>query len=92
MAALNRTFALAKANGVDEAIAEAEKMALTDNHFYFVLLAELYKDRDPEKARDYLQKALLTARTEPLKNIIKEKMKSDVDEKKAPAASNKRCL
>ena len=35
VAALNRTFALSKANGKKEAIAEAEKLQLTDNHYYF---------------------------------------------------------
>src|ERR1019366_5923239 len=46
IAALNRTYALSKANGKQEAIVEAEKLKLTNNHFYFTLLGELYCDTD----------------------------------------------
>jgi RNA polymerase sigma-70 factor (ECF subfamily) len=34
IAALNRTYALSKANGKEEAIVEAEKLHLTDCHLY----------------------------------------------------------
>ena len=44
--ALNRTFALAKVNGKSTAIAEAEKLKLTDNHLYYSLLGNLYTDVD----------------------------------------------
>ncbi|WP_158796177.1 RNA polymerase sigma factor [Pedobacter sp. L105] len=50
IAALNRTFALAKTNGKWEAILEAEKLNLTDNHFYYSLLGHLYTDFDRAKA------------------------------------------
>ncbi len=43
IAALNRTYALSKANGKAVAIIEAEKLNLVNNHFYFTLLGELYK-------------------------------------------------
>ena len=42
IAALNRTYALAKVNGKKEAIIEAEKISLTGNHLYHSLLGELY--------------------------------------------------
>lgn len=63
IAALNRTFALAKANGVLEAIIEAEKIGLTDNHFYFTLLGELYKTVDKAKARQHFTSALALAKS-----------------------------
>ena len=58
VAALNRTFALAMSRGKEEAIAEAEKLDLTDNHFYFSLLGNLYTSIDNDKARKYYIKAL----------------------------------
>ena len=43
VAAMNRTFALAHANSVPEAIKEAKKLDLKQNHLYYSLMAELYK-------------------------------------------------
>lgn len=37
IAALNRTYALSRANGIPEAIVEAEKLNLQANHYYFTL-------------------------------------------------------
>ena len=74
IAALNRTYALAKANGKAEAIIEAEKLNLADNHFYFTLLGELYKDIDNNKAKQNLQKALTLAKTQIDKQTIKKKI------------------
>ena len=76
IAALNRTYALAKANGREEAIIEAEKLNLTDNHFYFALLGELYKDVDSKKAKHNFQSALLLARTQTDKDTIQKKIDS----------------
>jgi len=64
IAALNRTYALSKANGKQEAIIEAEKLQLTDNHFYFTLLGELYTNIDNNKAQQNFQKALSMAKTQ----------------------------
>ncbi|HEY1872047.1 MAG TPA: DUF6596 domain-containing protein, partial [Chitinophagaceae bacterium] len=50
VAALNRTYALAKANGKQQAIKEAEKLNLKGDHFYFTLLGELYTGIDNKKA------------------------------------------
>ncbi|HWC52753.1 MAG TPA: hypothetical protein VG676_04135, partial [Chitinophagaceae bacterium] len=74
IAALNRTYALAKANGKQEAIAEAEKLKLTDNHFYFILLGELYSDSDNAKARQHFEKALTLAKTQTDKQAIERRM------------------
>jgi RNA polymerase sigma factor (sigma-70 family) len=74
VAALNRTFALSKANGKAEAIIEAEKLKLTDNHFYFTLLGELYKGVDNEKAKMNLRKALELAKTNTDRQVIQSKI------------------
>ena len=74
IAALNRTYALSKANGKAEAIAEAEKLNLADNHFYFTLLGELYTDIDNKKAKQNFQKALSLAKTQTDKQTIQKKI------------------
>lgn len=72
IAALNRTYALAKARGNAEAIVEAEKLNLINNHFYFTLLSELYKDIDKDKAKQNLRKALALAKTSTDKHTIQK--------------------
>ena len=74
IAALNRTYALSKANGKEEAIVEAEKLKLTDNHFYFALLGELYTDIDNVKARQHFQHTLSLAKTNADKKAIQKKI------------------
>jgi len=74
IAALNRTFALAKANGKQAAIAEAEKLLLTDNHFYYTLLGELYTGIDNKKAIAHFLLALYLAKTATDKRIIQQKI------------------
>ena len=74
MAALNRTYALAKAHGKEEAIKEAEKLQLTDNHFYFALLGELYTDVNNELAKEHFLKAAELAKTLTEKQNIKKKI------------------
>ncbi len=74
IAALNRTYALSKANGKEEAIIEAEKLKLTDNHLYFTLLGELYTGLDHEKATLNFQKALSLAKTQTDKQAIQKKI------------------
>lgn len=74
VAALNRTYALAKANSKEEAIIEAEKLNLTDNQFYFALLGELYTGIDNQKAKANFQNALAIARTLADKNLIRKKI------------------
>jgi RNA polymerase sigma factor (sigma-70 family) len=74
IAALNRTYALAKANSRQQAIVEAEKLDLKDNHFYFLLLGELYTTVDKIKARENLAKAYSLAKTESDKQAIQRKI------------------
>jgi len=74
IAALNRTYALSKANSKQEAITEAEKLNLSDNHFYFTLLGELYTGIDDKKAKENFQKALLLAKTVIDKKTIQGRM------------------
>lgn len=74
IAALNRTYALAKANGKKEAIREAEKIKLKDNHLYHSLLGELYTDFDNSKAISHLQNALGLAKSTADKMLISNKI------------------
>ena len=62
--ALNRIFALYKAHGWQAALAEAEKLKFEDNHFYFLLLGELYKNTDNNMAILNFQKAHALAKTQ----------------------------
>jgi len=70
VAALNRTFALSKVKGKLVAITEAEKLQLTNNHYYFTLLGELYRDLDTKKAKENFQKAFSLAKTQSDKQTI----------------------
>jgi len=72
--ALNRTFALAKARGKEVAIAEAEKLNLKDNHFYYTLLGNLYTNVDNKKAYAHLQTALTLTHSSNEKATIKAAM------------------
>jgi len=74
VAALNRTYALSKTNGKPAAIIEAEKLQLTNNHFYFTLLGELYANIDNKKAKENFQKAFSIAKTQNDKQIIQKKI------------------
>jgi RNA polymerase sigma-70 factor (ECF subfamily) len=74
--ALNRVYTLYKARGKEIALAEAEKLYLPNNHFYFTLLGELYEGNDNEKAKANFEKAYLMAKTESEKQLIKQKMKN----------------
>ena len=74
MAALNRTYALSKANGKAQAILEAEKINLTGNHLYHSLLGELYNGVDNVKALMHLEQALELAKSAADKNIISIKI------------------
>ena len=74
IAALNRTYALAKANGKAEAIVEAEKIGLTESHLYHALLGELYTGIDNKKAISHLQQALKLAKSTADKAHISDKI------------------
>lgn len=68
--ALNRTYALAQVKGQQTAIIEAEKLNLTDNHFYYSLLGNLYTDIDNMKAIKNFEIALNLAMTNADKSTI----------------------
>jgi RNA polymerase sigma-70 factor (ECF subfamily) len=74
IAALNRTYALSKANGNTEAIIEAEKLKLSGNHFYYTLLGELYTGINNQKAMENFQKAFSLAKTSTDKQTIRKKI------------------
>ncbi|QLC67537.1 RNA polymerase subunit sigma [Flavobacterium sp. LPB0248] len=70
--ALNRTYALSKVKGKEEAIKEAEKLNLTDNHFYYSLLGNLYSEIDIKKALKHFETAIDLSKTSSDKNIIRK--------------------
>jgi RNA polymerase sigma-70 factor (ECF subfamily) len=72
--ALNRIYALYRVQGREIALVEAEKLRLEDDHFYFLLLGELYAAVDAGKAKLNFQKAYELARTQTEKQGIQEKL------------------
>ncbi|MGN6212905.1 RNA polymerase sigma factor [Parafilimonas sp.] len=72
--ALNRTYALSKANSIDEAIAEAEKLELNHSHLYHSLLGELYKNKNTQKAAFHFSEALGLAKAPEDKQLIQRKI------------------
>jgi RNA polymerase sigma-70 factor (ECF subfamily) len=72
--ALNRTYALAQVKGKQTAIIEAEKLHLTDNHFYFSLLGYLHTDIDNAKAISYFEMAQQKAKTDHDKSLLNKKL------------------
>ena len=72
--ALNRTYALYKANGRQQALTEALKLKLDNHHFYHILLGELYSTIDHHQAKMSYQKAYALAKTQTEKQGIQEKM------------------
>lgn len=71
---LNRLIALYKAKGARAALPEAEALRWENNHFYFLLLGELYKNIDSNKAKLNLEKAYALAKTQTEKQGIQEKI------------------
>lgn len=75
IAALNRTYALAKVRGNGFAIQEAEKLGIDQNHFYHLLLADLYSSHDKAKSKYHLQIAHSLCKTETERKLIEKKLK-----------------
>ena len=75
VAALNRTYALARANGNELAIVEAEKLSLKGNYLYHCLLGYLYTDVDNETARHHFNIALKLTKSIPDRRKIQEHIK-----------------
>lgn len=80
IAALNRTYALAKVHGKHAAIIEAEKLNLSNNHYYFALLGELNKDINNKRAMKHFEKALSLAKTDSDKKIIQGQINNLVEQ------------
>ena len=74
MAALNRTYALALARSNKEALQEALKIDLKQNHLYHLLLAKLYKKEKPKKQQEHLTMAAAFAKTKAERKWILEKL------------------
>ena len=75
IAALNRTYALAKVYGNERAIEEAEKLKLDGNHLYHVLLGELYSENDTAKAIQHFESAIKLTKSAADKKLILKKIK-----------------
>ncbi|AOP36416.1 RNA polymerase subunit sigma [Leptospira tipperaryensis] len=71
---LNRIFAFSKTNGKEEGIQEAEKLKLTDNRYYFLLLGDLYADLDQRKSELNFKNALSLSKTQNEKNSIQKRI------------------
>ena len=74
IAALNRAYAISKAESIEKAIQEALKLKLESNHFYFILLGELYKSKDAHLAIQYFEKAFNLTNSSSEKEVIKKKI------------------
>ncbi|MCJ8290411.1 MAG: RNA polymerase subunit sigma [Crocinitomicaceae bacterium] len=73
IAALNRTFAFAKVYGNKKAIAEAEKLSLSESNYYYELLGYLYTEIDSKRAINYYTKAIgLTKSKTEKQALVKE--------------------
>ncbi|MCG8573718.1 MAG: sigma-70 family RNA polymerase sigma factor [Flavobacteriales bacterium] len=73
--AMNRTYAFAKANSVNQAIEQASKLELKTNNLYYCLMAELYKMKgDKENEVIFLRKALGLSKKKQEINLIKSKL------------------
>ena len=75
IAALNRTYALAKVYSNERAIVEAEKLRLNDNHLYHTLLGELYSTVDGPQAKQHFESAIKLSRSSADKKLILDKIK-----------------
>ncbi len=76
IAALNRIYVLSKLHGNQNAIEEAKKINLADNHYYFTLLGELYKKDHPVLAKNYFGTALTMAKSKAEQKVIQNKIHS----------------
>jgi RNA polymerase sigma-70 factor (ECF subfamily) len=64
VAALNRTYAVARTLGKAAALEQAERLKLTGNPYYWALLGELYTGIDNRRARECYQEAVSLAKSE----------------------------
>jgi RNA polymerase sigma-70 factor (ECF subfamily) len=74
--ALNRIYSLYRVKGAELALAEVQKLPPIHNHFYYLLLGELYQHIDPQTAKAHLQRAYQLAKTQTEKAHIRKKLTS----------------
>lgn len=73
--AMNRTYALARANSTQEALTEALKLELTGNHLYYSLLAQLYHDiGDYNNEVEQLELGIKHAKKQNEINLLRSKL------------------
>jgi RNA polymerase sigma-70 factor (ECF subfamily) len=65
---------LSKVYGDEIAIAEAEKLKLENNPFYFSLLAELSRQIEPQKSKQHLEKAIALTKSKSQKELLQKKL------------------
>jgi RNA polymerase sigma factor (sigma-70 family) len=80
--ALNRTYALAKVKGNQEALKEALKIKLENNPLYHSLLSELYIGIDHQKRNEHLKIALQNTSNESDRNLLETKLAKSVSNSK----------
>ena len=68
---LNRILAVSKGQGKGQAVRELEQLNQTNNHFYWILLAELYKETAADKAMESLRQALIHCKTDKQRNSVR---------------------
>ncbi|WP_336517706.1 RNA polymerase sigma factor [Pollutibacter soli] len=76
VAALNRSYAIFKLRGAEQAIMETEKLKLDTNQYYFLLLGELYRDIDRDTSIHHFKKAISLAKTDAEKKSIQRRVES----------------
>lgn len=72
--ALNRTYALSKVKGNQEALKEALKIKLENNPLYHSLLSELYIGIDDKKRNEHLNIAIKNTINKSDKNVLERKL------------------
>ena len=72
--ALNRTYALSRAESKDKALVEALKINLIDNRLFHSLLGYLFEEKNPEKAIMEYQKAIELSKNDNEKSLLLEKI------------------
>lgn len=74
VAAMNRAYAVFKVHGRENAIAEAEKLSISGNPYYYTMMGELYKGLDNDRARIFFEEALKAATTNSDMDLIRERL------------------
>ena len=74
--ALNRTYALYRAEGRDTALLEANKLNLKQNCYYHLLMAELLDSNQPSEMLEHYKKALALTSSQSLRKLILQKIES----------------